>query len=188
MIVDWFGPYFSVTDACKGAQQAEFGEMLYMASGKRAYQRKAELQYVGITKNANSRLGNHRKLPEITGDLCIWWGEVASHAVAGRKRKRQSVKHSEMLTAAEHTLAYFLALPLNERLRRSPPGRSVVLVNHWFTTQEDRRYRRPPVSWPGLIEFDQEDERYSMAVRVWFGSPGRRDRLSASDIRDLAKP
>ena len=90
-----------------------------------------------------------------------------------------------MLTTAERTIAYFMTLPLNEKLRRATPKQSVVLLNRWFNGDGVRRSQRADAKWPDMIEFDMEGDD-PMALRLWFGSPGKRDRLSAADIRALA--
>jgi hypothetical protein len=162
-------------------------EVLYLAIGKRAYQRETDMQYVGISNDAHSRFNNnHKKLPLVTKSIGIWIGEVVSHAIAGRRASRQPIKHSVAVELTEWGLAYFLALHLNERKRRNHPRQSFVLVNRWFKPDFDtRRVKRGHENWPDLIEYEHPDEGDGGATIVWFGSPGKRRRLSETAVSAL---
>ena len=131
LIVDWYGPYPKIEDAKKAAE--EFGEVLYLATGKRAYQRTASMQYVGISTDPKWRLNNnHHKLPEITKNFGIWLGEIGSQSLAGRRPQGHPTMHSKPVDLAEWVLAYFLQLPLNVRKRKNPPSDPVILISRWF--------------------------------------------------------
>lgn len=181
IMVDWYGP-FTTIDAAK---ESESAEVLYLATGRRRYQRVSSLQYVGISNDLNDRFNDKtHKIKVIYEDLRIWVGYVTSHAVAGRRAVGAPVAHSVGVEQAEWMIAYFLAMPLNERKRRKPPTQSSVLVNRWFDSNADRRrVHRRHKKWPDLIEYDKERD---FAMSVWFG--GKRDRFSHADIKALALP
>ncbi len=187
IVVDWSGPFRTIKAAKEAAK--EFGEVLYFATGKRAYQRETDLQYVGISVDGSSRFNSyHKNLPLIKKSMGIWIGEVVSHAVAGRRAAKHPVKHSVVVELAEWGLAYFLELHLNDRKRSNAPPQSFVLVNRWFRTDfETRRVHRGHENWPDLIEYEHPDDGDGGAVIVWFGSPGRRDRLSGPEVTALKK-
>jgi hypothetical protein len=129
LIVDWYGPYVTIEKAKQAA--AEFGEVLYMAVGKRRYQcaATARMRYVGISTDPKSRISTgHHKLPEITRDFGVWFGEIGSQSIAGRKSRNHPVRHSRAIALAEWVLAYFLKLPLNEKKRKNPPNEAVILI------------------------------------------------------------
>lgn len=183
VIVDWMGPFATVPDAQKVIRDLGFGEGLYLAIG--SAKRKSGLQYVGIASDLNNRVKpDHEKLSNIR-QLSLWVGEVASHAVAGRGPGRRRLRFSRTVSLAEWATAYFLKLPLNDQLRRKPPPDALVLVNRWFQHDFDtRRLQRPDPKWPDFIDYDGRGEG---ATIVWFGTRGRRTRLSPSDVADLAR-
>ena len=184
LIVDWSGPFDSIEDAKKAAKEFKLSEVLYLATGKRKYQRYSTMQYVGISNDLQSRFTKHRTLPEVTGDFKLWIGEISSHGIAGRRAQSHPVAHGRAVELAEWALAYFLALPLNVRKRTTPPSESVMLVNRWFRDDFDtKRDRRGHKDWPDFIEFEPE---YDFARLQWFGSRGRSRRFSAADIKALA--
>lgn len=185
LIADWCGPFASIEEARAAAKKFELAEVLYFATGKRAYQRKSTLQYVGISNDPQSRLSNqHHKLPEIKTNFSVWIGEISSHAVAGRKAKIHPVAHSQAVEAVEWALAYFLALPLNKKKRRRPPPRGLIVISRWFQADFDTpRTHRGHKDWPDYIEFEPD---YGTARIQWFGRPGRSKRLSEADIQALA--
>jgi len=188
-VVDWSGPFYAIDEAKAAVREHELGEVVYLALGKRSRQHKPRMQYVGISSDSETRFNkHHHKLPEISREFRIWVGEVVSQAVAGRRAARHPVKHTVAIDRAEWTLAYFLALPLNERKRRKPPPEAIVLFNRWFRDDfETRRYKRPHRDWPDLIEFCHENEGDGSAAIVWFGSPPRRKHLSKSEVTELAE-
>ena len=184
LIVDWCGPFATVDKATEAAKKHKLGEVLYLATGKRAYQRTASMQYVGISTNFESRVRNdHHKLTEITKNLGIWLGAISSQSIAGRRSSSDPVRHSLAAALAEWVIAYFLALPLNERLRVNPPKTPVIVISRWFKSDLETKWRkRGHRDWPDLIEFDPD---YEFARLQWFGSPGKSKRFSASDIKGL---
>lgn len=188
LIADWSGPFASVSVARDAAIANDLGEVLYLATGRRAYQRQTTMQYVGISNDLNARFNdpNHPINQRITGRCGIWIGEIVSHGVAGRRGAKHPVQHTVAVDRAEWALAYFLALTLNERKRHKPPPESLVLVNRWFAPDlKTRRIQRGHPDWPDFIEYDHDD---ATALIQWFGSPPRRRRLSGKAISDLALP
>ena len=149
IIVDWSGPYMSISEAKAAARDYEDG--LYMAIGKKKYQKKPrQLQYVGIADELSSRVHTaHPKLPYLP-ELELWLGEIASTGIPGPKKK----KVDPCLDLAEWALAYFLELPLNDRKRHHPPPRPVTVLNRWwYPDHETKRSRRPHSDWPDLVEY-----------------------------------
>lgn len=162
--INWYGPYSSLDDA-RAAAKADYGHGLYLCIGKRAYQRRRALQYVGIAKSLGSRLTEqHHKLHEVTRDQEIWLGEIATAEPSGRRLKATPAT----LDYAEWLHARFLRLPLNDKKTKSLPPRSVTVLNRWWTTTYDTpRGRRPHPEWPDLIDYPADDRSGRL---VWFGS------------------
>ena len=103
-LIDWYGPY-SVEDAAPSSFDFEDG--LYLAIGRRSYEREVKLQYIGLTKSLSRRLNNsHHKLGEVKRDFNIWLGEVSSPRTPGRKTKVTD----RMLDLAEWAHIYFLGI------------------------------------------------------------------------------
>ena len=72
--VNWYGPYLSV-EAARAAAKLDYDHGLYLCLGKRPYQRRRELQYIGLAKQLHTRLSNgHHKLHAITREPQIWLG------------------------------------------------------------------------------------------------------------------
>jgi len=187
IVVDWCGPFWSVNDAKVAIRKYGVGEGLYLALGKKSYQREsASLQYIGISNDTKSRIhGKNHPFKPIVHDLSLWIGSVVSHAVAGRKNASQSVAHSITVDRAEWAMAYFLALPLNVKKRAKPPPDSLILVNRWFQPDFETRRRHPGhPDWPDLIDYDKVENTASI---VWFGTPGRREWLSSTAIAKLRR-
>ena len=170
--VDWFGPY----ELKKAHEVAttDFGHALYMCLGQCAYQRKQQLQYIGIGKNVQSRLiEDHHKLKKVTRERQIWIGEIATAEPSGKKLKVTKAT----LDYAEWLHARFLKLPLNEMKTKTLPPRSVTVMNRWFKTDyETPRRNRPHPDWPDLIDYPNYDIPARM---VWFG--GRQQYFLAPD-------
>jgi hypothetical protein len=162
-IIEWYGPY--TFEEAKDASKFDYDDGLYMVIGKLKRQRSAYLQYIGIANDLRIRLnGNHHKIPEITKDAIIWLGEVVSPRTPGRKIKVTD----RMLDLAEWAHAYFLQLPLNERKKKNPPDREIVVYNRWWQKDYETRYlKRPHKEWPDIIDFGGNDYK---AKVIWFGS------------------
>jgi hypothetical protein len=186
IVIDWSGPFQSVDVAKKIAAEFELGEVLYLATGQRLYQRQDSLQYVGLSSNLKNRFNDptHKISTDVNKNLKIWVGEIVSHARAGRRLSRHPVAHSVGVELAEWMLAYFLALHLNVKKRKKTPRESAVLLNRWFKSDfETRRRQRPHPEWPDFMDYDTD---YQSASLVWFGAPPRRRTFSSAEIRNLA--
>ena len=176
-IIDWYGPY-SLEEA-QQASQFDYDDGLYAVIGKRKHQRASHLQYMGIAKDLCIRLNScHHKIPQVIRDStyegALWLGEVSSPRTPGRKVKVTD----RMLDLAEWAHVYFLQLPLNEKKRKSPPDKPIVVYNRWWQKDYETPYlKRPHREWPDLIDF--VDAEYRAKV-VWFG--GRQICQSVSDF------
>jgi hypothetical protein len=188
LIVDWYGPFVDVKLASTKISEYGLQEGLYLATGKRKGEHKRRLQYVGISQDIKDRINpkTHHRLKFITRDLRLWVGEVASHAVAGRRRAGHAVAHSVAVELAEWATAYFLALPLNKKKRDNPPPRSLILVNRWFQTDfETPRRQRGHLDWVDYIEYDPEYHDGGAKV-VSFRAPGRKH-YTRDEVQALTK-
>jgi len=161
IIVDWFGPY-SLQTAKKIARES-FGTGVYLAIGRQKFQKAPSLiQYIGLGNLLQRLKEDHHKLRLITRDRKIWLGEVGSEGIPGPKRKRTNVQ----LDLVEWAHAYFLALPLNDKKRQTPPDRSVTVVNRWWKADfVTLRRRRPHPDWPILIDYLGEDSPVRVSWR-----------------------
>ena len=157
--IDWMGPYTR-----QGAREASGATKgLYLATGRQAGETASTVQYVGLSKNLFSRLGPaHEKLKLITADEKIWLGCPATAEQSGRWDKLTP----RTLSDAEWCHAFFMAPPLNDRLRVNPPTRNVTVLNRWWKVDGTPRYNRPHPSWPDLFDFMGADHRSRV---VWFG-------------------
>jgi hypothetical protein len=185
LMIDWYGPLKSVGAAKNTAKEWGAGEVLYLATGRRRYQRTSGLQYVGISNDISNRFNDpkHKITTAVVADLSIWIGFVVSHAAAGRRAGGSTVAHSRGVEQAEWVVAYFMAMPLNRKKRRQPPKESSILVNRWFNAKtEERRAHRGHAAWPDFIEYDKERDTAALA---WFGMPKRKT-YSAAEIGCLA--
>ena len=160
-LVEWYGPYDLQAAV---ASAIDFDDGLYMVVGKCKRQRVARLQYVGLAKTLHGRLkGKHEKIATVCRDTEIWLGEVSSPRSPGRKIKVTD----RMLDLVEWAHVFFLQLPLNEKKKKRPPDRDIIVYNRWWKTdQETARLKRPHRGWPDLI--DHIGMGYD-AKRVWFG-------------------
>ena len=160
-LVNWYGPY-SLDDVAPASFDYEDG--LYMAIGKRTYERQVSLQYMGLATSLSKRLTNaHHKLGQVKSDVAIWLGEVESPRTPGRKIKVTD----RMLDLVEWAHIYFLELPLNEKKKSNEPDAPIVVYNRWWKKDyETRLERRPHSDWPDLIDFSDGDAETRL---VWFG-------------------
>ncbi len=161
--VNWYGPYRDLDEARAAARQ-DYGDGLYMCIGKRPYQRKVSMQYIGIGSNVHTRMKEgHHKLREVTQERVIWLGEIATAEPSGKRMKATKTT----LDFAEWLHARFMQLPLNEKKTKDLPSRSVTVLNRWFKTDYATLYkRRPHPDWPDLIDYPD----YELPARmIWFG-------------------
>lgn len=165
--IDWYGPFKSLTEA-RAAAKLNWQHGLYLCTGMTAYQRKVQLQYIGIGKDIQTRLTDeHHKLKLVTRSRQIWLGEAVTAEPSGRTHKVTRAT----LDYAEWVHARFMRLPLNDKKTKQVPPRSVTVLNRWwkanFTTI---RRNRPHGDWPDLIDYPS----YDLPARlVWFGGKQR---------------
>lgn len=173
IVVDWFGPYDLVS--AKKAAKEDFENGLYLLIGKAKYQKSdSKLQYVGIASTLYLRLiGNHHVIPELSQELTIWLGEVASFGIPGKKSKVTDA----MLDLSEWLHSYFLDLPCNDKKKNPPPTPTTLLNRWWFKDYERRRKQRPHKDWPDLIDFSGIE--YGAKV-AWLG--GRVENWNPEDF------
>lgn len=141
--VEWAGPY-----SLDEADETDFGNGLYLFSGKQKHERNVQIQYCGITENSfKSRFSNHHKLPYINRDLGIWLGGISYPNNFSRA-------HMEI---AEKIIVYFWQPSLNEKKKYSPPT-PTTLISHWFKKDGAPRVNQLAIykdlhdvlSWDGL--------------------------------------
>lgn len=164
IVVDWFGPYGSVTEAAKVAR-SDYSAGLYVVVGKRKHQKSAAcLQYVGIAKDLAARMYTSAGIKDVTRDRRIWLGEVGSLGIPGKKTKVTD----EQIALSEWAHAYFLQLPLNTKKRGRPPSRPVTIINRWWRVDYETPARqRPHKDWPDVIDY--LGKAYGAKV-AWFGN------------------
>lgn len=184
-IVDWFGPYKSTAELRDAAD--ELGVLLkhnlYMAIGSRPRQKNVDIQYVGISRSIWTRFDKKHPINSLLKkqSLKLFLGIVSSQSVSGRKASHHHKGFSIPVTLSESILAFLLELPLNKDKRCSTPVDSITLVNRWFKTNLDDRYRnRPHPNWPDYLEYDWETDD---AKIVWFG--GKQRTFRRDDINDI---
>jgi len=163
IVINWHGPLSSVKLASQAAKDGEVEEGLYLAIGKRDLRGQ---HYVGASIDIPQRLNEgHHVLGGLGEDqLEIWIGVVASPKIWTTSK----AQHSTAVHLAEHATAYFLELTENQKLTKTPPDRSVILLNRWYHADKPDYKRRPDrghKDWPDVIEFDKESGCYQLA---WF--------------------
>jgi len=172
--IDWYGPY-TLEDAFETAK-SDFRFALYLCIGKRKFQRKQSLQYVGIGTNVSKRLAKtHHKLQHVSRDRQIWLGEIATAEPSGKKMRPTPAT----LDFAEWAYARFFDLPLNEKKTVGMPSRSFTVLNRWWKKDYETPFqKRPHADWPDLIDHSYPD--WEQPVRkVWFG--GKQERILGPD-------
>ena len=170
--VDWYGPYRSIPDAKKAAD--EMGEGLYVGIGKTKHGRKIKIHYVGVSGNLGGRLNNsHHKLSHITREVAIWVGEVSSAGKPGPKSR----SFATTIDLAEASIAYFLQPSLNKMKTANPPRGAITLLSRWWKKDGETPFnRRPHPDWPDLIDYRGSPH----ATRIgWLGVRGRLRRIES---------
>jgi hypothetical protein len=174
--IDWYGP-FTLDEARQKAKAYGQGG-LYICVGKLKGQHHRRIQYVGKSNHGlYSRLQkDHHKLSLVSRQRLLWAGVIATGNVPGKKK----LLTPQALQLAEWAIAKFMELPLNGKLRKSPPPRPVSVLSRWWKTDLDSpRYQRPHPEWPDLIDYLGPEYRTRL---VWFGSPGRQRVIHPNDI------
>lgn len=109
VIIDWQGPY-NYSDI---EDNPDWGNGLYLASGKLKYEREATIQYCGITEGSFiGRFKSHHKVHEINREQEFWIGTVKYPGEASR----------HFLEIAESIIIYFWQPALNARKKAFPPN------------------------------------------------------------------
>lgn len=131
-LVNWYGPFTDAEIATRSLRKvlnwpalAENG--LYMLVGKRKYQKKLRIQYIGISQTTFAqRFANHEKKDLITRDAQVWLGKIGTYDDALR---------SELELVEHALLAFSDETPLNERKKRSYPAHSCAVISRFFSTE-----------------------------------------------------
>lgn len=160
--IHWYGPY-SLKEAQRVAK-SDYEHGLYLCIGRLKYERSLKLQYVGISENISTRLSDpNHKIRRVDYDVAIWLGEIATAEPSGKKTKvtKATLDYSEWLYVR------FLQIAMNDKKRKTPPSRSVTVLNRWFRPDYTTvRKHRPHAAWPDLIDYP----RYDLPTRlIWFG-------------------
>jgi hypothetical protein len=145
VIVDWLGPYsYSEIE-----ENPDWGNGLYLATGKLKYERDATIQYCGITEGSFiGRFKNHHKVHRINREQEFWIGSI----------KYPSDTSRYFLEMAESIIIFFWQPTLNERKRISTPT-SITLISKWFKQDGSPRHKQHPmcknlddvISWDGKL-------------------------------------
>jgi len=145
IIVNWRGPllYNEIEE------NPDWGNGLYLATGKLKYDRESTIQYCGITEGSFiKRFKNHHKVHEINREQEFWIGSV--------NYPNDATRH--YLEMAESIIVYFWQPELNERKKLSMP-KPISIINKWFKKDNSPRLRQHPmckdlsdvISWDGEL-------------------------------------
>lgn len=136
--IAWSGPW-DLSDPIIRTQASG----LYLLYGKRRYERRARVQYCGITEQYYiDRFRNQYYLDEITRDLAIWLGQITGVHTPERAQ----------LLRAEHLIIHALQLPLNiQGTALLPPPTTVLSL--WYD-QIGRPRAAPYPDMPCVMSWD----------------------------------
>ncbi len=143
-IINWYGAYAFE----EISYENNFGNGIYLITGKQKHQRNSEIQYCGITEDSfYNRLKSHRKKDVVCRERKFWLGEFLYPKKIDRN----------VLETAEKIIIYFWQPNLNERKKVSPPEPTTIL-NFWFKKDNMPRlnqlaiYRnlKDVISWDGV--------------------------------------
>lgn len=142
-IINWYGAY-SFEDI---SDEGNFGNGIYLITGKQKRQTNSEIQYCGITENSfYNRIKFHHKKDSIFREQKFWLGEF----IYPKKVDRS------VLETAEKIIIYFWQPILNEKKKVSPPKPTTIL-NFWFKKDSTPRFNQlaiyhnldDVISWDG---------------------------------------
>jgi len=150
IVIDWYDPYYDFEELNQ-VTRADYSGGLYVAIGKKKFEKKRRLQYVGISDDLRGRVNvSHSTLKLIERERIIWLGEVVSTGVPGKR----AYKKSTPLEIAEWAHVHFLDFALNEKKTVSPPPFPCTVLNRWWKTDYETRYKnRPHADWADLIDY-----------------------------------
>jgi hypothetical protein len=142
-ILNWYGPYTSQDLE----NDKEFGNGVYLITGKQSYERKSVIQYCGITKGTfYNRIKNHHKKEYVKKEMNFWLSNFTYPTEITRKE----------LELAETIIVFFWQPSLNEKKKFSIPN-STTIVNLWFKIDGTPRHNQlkifrdlsDVISWDG---------------------------------------
>lgn len=145
VIVNWRGPY----SYAEIEENSDWGNGLYLATGKLKYEREASIQYCGITEGSFiTRIKSHHKVHEISREQEFWVGTVNYPTDVSR----------HFLEIAESIIIYFWQPELNDRKKVYAP-KPITLVSKWFKKDGTPRLRQHTmckdlddvISWDGEL-------------------------------------
>ncbi len=150
IVIDWYGPYNSFEELNQVTRE-DYAGGLYVAIGRRKFEKKRWLQYVGISDYLRGRVNvSHPKLKLLKQECIIWLGEIVSTGVPGKRQ----FKKETTLEIAEWAHTYFVGFELNKSKTVNLPDFPFTVMNRWWKTDYDTRYqKRPHSDWPDLIDF-----------------------------------
>ncbi|NOQ36655.1 MAG: hypothetical protein GQ569_12305 [Methylococcaceae bacterium] len=144
MILNWYGSYNDETLK----NDIEFGNGLYLITGKQPYERESTIQYCGITEGSfYNRLLSHHKKDDVTEISREYWLAEITYP----KRSNR-----DLLEIAEKIIVYFWQPSLNEKKKISLPEPTTV-INQWFNIEGQPRINQMKIykelsdviSWDG---------------------------------------
>lgn len=131
IILKWYGAF----EYEEIFEQGNWGNGLYLITGKQPYERNPDIQYCGITERSfKDRLKRHHKVNRVTRDLRFWLSEVEYPKKFNRI----------MLETAEKILIYAWEYKLNERKKVMPP-QPTTIINYWFKKDGSPRLRQESI-------------------------------------------
>lgn len=178
IVIDWIGPFHTMSEARNFAREGNEGPCLYMLVGRGRARARTRCQYVGVAKRLEQRL-HERRFSDVL-DKSFWLGLIPSQGIAGRSGY---VHHPRVLNIAEHATAYFMELPLNHRKRAHPPRGDVLIMNRWWHDHERPRLRRPHAEWPDIIEYDYVTTGGARLIKLTGARIQRVDALGVKALR-----
>jgi hypothetical protein len=128
IILRWYGAY----EYDEIWKVGDWGNGIYLITGKKVYERASKIQYCGITERSfKDRLRSHHKTSQVTRDLKFWLSEVEYP-----KRFNRG-----MLEMAEKIIIYAWQYQLNERKKVMPP-QPTTIINYWFKKDDLPRFNQ----------------------------------------------
>ncbi|SHN51990.1 hypothetical protein [Desulfovibrio litoralis] len=145
--INWHGPFTRDDINCENHCKDDdclclSGNGLYALFGMQKYERKAKLQYIGLTQrryidrfNEKQDTENQHRINDISRNLMIWLGKVET--------PKRTVKR-EILEAAEYALIYFSEPQMNEKKTIYAPKFDCTVISRFFHKNSDKLRKRIP--------------------------------------------